>query len=95
MTTTTKTRAQIHFDDNIIEDRELEEMLEERQELKESVSAYRKADKKAKDKIPTITAPTPFRVGRFIIAKQAVAAKSVSFDTTESSRFTIKIIGEE
>ena len=84
MTTTTKTRAQIHMDDNIIRDEELEQLLEDRQ-----------ADKKAKDKIRSMETPTPYRVGRFIIAKQAVAAKSVAFETTESSRLTIKTVGEE
>lgn len=91
----TKARAQIHMDDTIIEDAELEKLLEGRQELKESVSAYRQADKKAKAKIATIVMPTPYRVGRFVISKQPVAAKSVAFDTEECSRVTIKLAGEK
>jgi len=83
------------MDDTIVENAELEKLLEDRQELKESVASYRKADKAAKDKIGSIETPTPYRVGRFIISKQDVAAKSVSFETTESYRFTIKFIGEE
>lgn len=90
----TKVAAQIHMDDNIVENAELEELLEARQELKESVSEYRKADKSAKDKIRSIEAPTPFRVGRFLISKRDIPAKSVSFETTEGSGFTIKIAGE-
>ena len=91
----TKVRAQIHMDDNIVKDAELERLLEERQELKESVASYKKADKEAKDKLRSIETPTPYRVGRFIISKHAIPAKSVSFDTTESSRFTLKTISEE
>jgi len=92
MVTKTKARPQIHMDDTIVENPELEKLLEERQALKESVASYRKADKAAKDKIRSLETPTPYRVGRFIISKQAVPAKSVAFETTEGSRFTIKTI---
>ena len=92
MVTKTKARPQIHMDDKIVEDAELERLLEERQALKESVSSYRKADQAAKDKIRSMETQTPYRVGRFIISKQAVPAKSVAFETTEGSRFTIKTI---
>ena len=95
MVSKTRARPQIHMDDNIVENPELEKLLEERQELKESVSAYKKADKVAKDKIRSIDTPTPYRVGRFIISKQAVPAKAVAFETAEGSRFTIKTISEE
>lgn len=95
MVSKTRARPQIHMDDNIVENPELEKLLEERQELKESVSEYKKADKAAKDKIRSIEEPTPYRVGRFIISKQAVPAKSIAFETTEGSRVTIKTISED
>lgn len=90
-----RVKAQIHMDDKIIKDDGLEKLLEKRQELKGSVSEYRQADKKAKEKIQTITTPLPYRVGRFIISKQPVAAKSVAFETEEGTRVNIKAIDED
>lgn len=87
-------QAQIGLEDKIINNPELEALLEERQELKPGVSEYRAADKKAKEAVLAIDTPTPFRVGRFIITKQAVPAKSVAFDVNESSRVTIKTVDE-
>ena len=91
----TKTKSQIHFDDRIIDNPELEKLLDERQDLKQYTKQYRQADKKAKDKIREISEQTPYRVGRYIISKDAVAARSVSFETADSSRITIKTVGEE
>jgi len=90
-----KVKPQGHLDDNIIQDEELEKMLEERQELKESVSAYRKLDAEIKDKIRSIEAPTPYRVGRFVIDKQEIPGRSVAFEIQSSFRFSIKLTGEE
>ena len=47
----TKKQAQIHMDDQIVNDPELESLLEERQELKVNVSEYIKVNKKAQEKI--------------------------------------------
>ena len=91
----TKARAQIHMDDHIIDNPELEKLLEERQELKFSVSEFHKADKSAKEKIRAIETAPPFRVGRFLITRQTTPPKAVAFETEESTRFNIKIAGEE
>lgn len=91
----TKVREQIHFEETIIEDPELEHLLDDRQELKESVSEFRKKDKEAKSKIRTIDKPMPIRVGRYIITKQNMPPRSVAFDTNGSIRITIKHIGDE
>lgn len=90
----TKVKAQISMDDRILKDEELENLLEERQELKQSVSDYRKADKKAKAKIATIQTEMPYRVGRFIIGKTVVPEKDVAFTTGESIRINIKTADE-
>ena len=97
MTTTTKTRpkAQIHMDEAIVENPELEKMLEDRQELKQAVAEFRKIDKDVKAKIGSIGTPTPYRVGRFVISKRELSAKSVSFETQASFSFTIKLASEE
>lgn len=90
-----KTKAQINMDDTIIDDPELEKMLEERQELKESIKAYNKLNKDVKDKLLTIEAATPYRVGRFIISRSEHPPRQVSFETQGSFSFTIKLAGEE
>ena len=90
----TKVRAQISMDDKVVSNLELEKLLEERQELKQSVSNYSKADKKAKAEIQKVQTPLPFRIGRFIIGKQEVAAKSVAFETGKATRITIKTVDE-
>ena len=90
----TRIRAQIHMEDNIVNNPELEAGLEERQVLKESVSDFRKVDKRAKAKIQEVQTPLPYRVGRFIIARQTVAAKSIAYETSEGARITIKTVDE-
>jgi len=90
----TKVRAQISMDDKVVDNPELEQLLEQRQELKQSVSDFRKADKKAKAKIQAVQTPLPYRVGRFIIGKQVIPAKSVAFETGEADRITIKTVDE-
>lgn len=91
----TKVKEQIHMEETIIEDTELEKLLDERQELKISVAEFRKIDKEAKSKIQQIDKPMPIRIGRYIINRQNVPAKSVTFETDASSRITIKHIGDE
>jgi len=88
----TRMKAQIHMEDNVVKDDELEKLLEDRQEQKQAASDYRKIDKKAKDKLATVQTPKPFRVGRFIIAEQKVDAKHVEFDSGESTRLSIKTV---
>lgn len=90
-----KTQAQIGMEDKVIDDPALEKMLEERQELKQGVADYRVKDKAAKQKIAGIETEGPFRVGRFIISRNPVPAKAVSFETGESIRLNIKLAGEE
>lgn len=95
MVTKTRPKPQIHMDDKIVQDPELEHMLEERQELKQAVSEYRKVDKDVKSRLRSIGTPTPYRVGRFVISKRDVSAKTVSFETQASFSFTIKLAGED
>ena len=46
-----KSRAQIGLEENVVRNADLEEALNERYELKEGVTLYRAADKKAKKMI--------------------------------------------
>ena len=91
----TKIKEQLGLEEVVVENPELEQLLELRQDLKQGVKDYRKADKDAKAKISTMTEPMPFRVGRFIIAKHSVPPRSVAFDVNEGNRISIKVLGEE
>jgi len=82
------------MDDRIIHDDELEELLETRQDLKEGVTAYREADKEARKKIGTVTAPMPFRCGRFIIDESMTPAGHVEFDKAGGTRIKIQTADE-
>jgi len=91
----TRARPQIHMDDNIINDPELERMLEEREEIKRGIADYRKLDKEVKNKLRSIETPTPYRVGRFVINSHVMPGKEVAFETQDSIRLTIKLAGED
>jgi hypothetical protein len=85
----TKTKPQVSMDDHIYDDPELLRWLDNREELKEYLRQYRQADKKAKERIRTIEAPTPFRVGPYVIDLKKSPGHSVWFETQESARITI------
>lgn len=90
-----KVKPQISMDETIVEDPELEKILDNRQDLKESVSEYSKLNKEVKGRLSTIETPTPFRIGRFVINRKITPARQVSFEASEGFTFTIKIAGEE
>ena len=90
-----KTKPQLHMDDNILDNPALEQLLESREELKQGAKDFRAADKAAKDMIRGIEAPTPYRVGRFIVDKGVVEAQTVEFERPEGFKFTIKAVTEE
>ena len=87
-----KDKAQIHMDYKIIEDEELMELLEGREELKATVNEYRKLDKTVKDRIESMANEIPFRCGRFVIERKEIAAKSVAYDTEESTTISIRTV---
>lgn len=90
----TKVKEQLGLEDVLVEDRDLELLLEARESLKGKVSEYKKRDKEAKAKISTMSVPTPFRIGRFIIAKQSIQPRSVAFDIDGGDRISIKVVGD-
>jgi len=91
----TQVKPQMHMDEKVVEDAELEKMLENRQEQKYAVANYRQVDKEVKEKLRSLETPTPYRIGRFRINKTMTPARSVSFEANESVRFSIKLAGEE
>ncbi len=97
----TMVRAQLALDEKFVEDHALEAALEERQRRKDSLSAVRAefntAAKLAEAEVEKQELPegVAIRVGRFRIARTRVAARHISFDTEESTRVRISLIGDE
>jgi hypothetical protein len=89
-----KEKPQISFDDNIIEDADLEKMLDDRQDLREAHLAYQKKDKEVKSYLKGVEYTTPYRVGRYIIDRNIVEPREIEFETSGGVRFNIKKIGE-
>ena len=78
-------------------DEQLEAALEEREQLRvrrlEAQSAFKVADKAAKDKLVefSLAVGEVARVGRFRIKKTSTAPREVSFETAGSERLNIKV----
>lgn len=91
---------QLGLDEQTIEDPEVEAALEEREKRKNSMNAVRKeyqdADEAAKVEIAKLELPEggAARVGRFRVTRQAIPARSVSFDTKASSRIRLSLVDE-
>ena len=94
-------RAQMAFDEQLIEDTALESALEERLKRKDSLNAVRKvydeADEAAQVEIAKLELPEggAARVGRFRITRSSIPARSVTFETKPSSRVRIAVIGDD
>lgn len=89
---------QLGFDEQTIEDPELESALEERQKRKNSLDAVRKqfdeADDLATAGIAKLELPEggAARVGRFRITRTALPAASIEFERKASSRIKISMV---
>lgn len=96
-----KSVPQLGFDEQVIEDEEIEQALEDREKRKASLSAVRKvyegAHEAAIAEITKLELPEggAARVGRFRITKAAIPARAVSFETKASSRVRIAVVGED
>lgn len=95
------TLQQQHALDEIqIENKQLEDTLEDRQRLKEHVKGARKAFKEADDRARALLSTHGLqddqvaRVGRYRITKKTVASRTVQFETDPTSRVTISLIPE-
>jgi len=92
--------------DNVIENQVLEKALERRQAAKDARSTaqgnYKQADDQAKAQLLALDLPDPepdepvtIRCGRFRIRIARVPSRSVAFDTDETRRTTISLLGED
>jgi hypothetical protein len=92
---------QTAFDEQVIEDEEIEAALEDREKKKASLDAVRKiydgANEHAILKISELELPEggAARVGRFRITRQAIPAGHREFDTKASSRIRISVASDE
>lgn len=92
---------QLGFDEELIENPDVEAALIERQGRKDALSSVRKEFKEAHEKaVAALTAielpeDGAVRVGRFRVTKSIVSARSVSFETQETSRLRITLLGDE
>jgi hypothetical protein len=91
-------RGQLAFDEKLVEDTALENALEERERRRAALNAvraeYEQAHEAAKVEIEKLELPADkaVRVGRFRIARTAVAARQVSFDTKATTRVRITLL---
>src|SRR3954454_1595152 len=96
-----KSVDQLGFDEQVIEDADVEAALEEREKRKASLQAVRKvydgAHEAAVAEIAKLELPEGgvARVGRFRLTRAAIPARSVTFDTKASSRLRITLLGDE
>lgn len=95
-----RTVPQTGFDEQVIEDADIEAALEERAKAKNSLDAVRKIyderHEKAIGEIGKLELPEggAARVGRFRITRRSIPAGHREFDTKASSRISIGVVGE-
>lgn len=93
-----KAVPQTGFDEEVIDDPEVETALEQREKHKASLAVVRKiydgAHEAAVAEISKLELPEGgvARVGRFRITRSAIPARSVTFDTKASSRVRIAVV---
>ena len=87
--------------ETVIENGDLEQALEKRQQLKDKAKAANKlardADAVARNEIEKLELglDAAVRCGRFVVALRAVAAKEVSFTTDPTTRLTIRKLDDD
>lgn len=97
----TTPQAQTALDERLVEDKDLEKLLEDRERAKgaagEARRKYSTLDDLAKEKVEDLALvdDETVRIGRFRISQVSVAGRSVSFETTPTSRLKIKTDGDD
>lgn len=94
----TRVKEQLAIDEKVIEDKELERLLEERQKVRDEMAEVRadlaKANEAANGAIAKLELPdgVPVRIGRFRLTRVEVDARHVEFDTDARSRVRIAVL---
>jgi hypothetical protein len=92
---------QLGFDEQVVDDPDIEAALEERERRRSSLNAVRKTYDEAHEaaiaEIAKLELPEggAARVGQFRITRRSVPAGHREFDTKASSRIYIGVVGEE
>lgn len=100
MATSVKDQPQLALDEQQLDDQALEDALEKRWQRSNAAKAARKALTEAHEKVLALVSEhdladgDALRVGRFRITKRAIQGRSVAFETADSSRITISVIGD-
>ncbi len=91
-----KTKPQAGFDDVVIEDEELLEVLEKRESMREAKAEYARLDRAAKARIDEKKhgVDGDVRIGRFMIGQRPTEARHAEFDVNASTRIIIKRIDD-
>jgi hypothetical protein len=88
-------KEQLGIDERVLDDPELERALEEREKAKagknEAARTFNTKDEVVKNRLEEldIEVDEPVRIGRYVCSRTKVAAKSVAFDTAETTRLAI------
>lgn len=95
MTASAEPDPQTSIYETTIAEPELEQLLEERAQLREKAAAARKraqgVHEQVRERIEQLDiADAPVRIGRFVVAMRPVAPRSVSFETSPTVRLVIK-----
>lgn len=96
-----KAVPQTGFDEEVIDDPDVESALEQREKHKASMAVVRKmydgAHEAAVAEIAKLELPEggAARVGRFRITRSAIPARSVSFEAKATSRIRIALVPDE
>jgi hypothetical protein len=88
-----ETRPQASFDEEILEDADLEAQLEGREQAKRQAAAvtagFRQLDAAAKEQILSLGVRGRLRCGRFLIDVKDAPGRQVSFETKPTTRVRI------
>ncbi len=91
-----KKKAQMSMDDRVVSNSEVLALLEEREDKRDALAAFRKADKDAKEAVKKLIADgekPPFRIGPYLISQKEHEERHVEFEITGGT--TIKIQNTE
>ena len=88
-----KAKAQASFDEAMVDDAELLEVLEKRESMKEAMAEYKRLDRAAKARIDekNYGEDGDVRVGRFVIGQRRTESRHADFDVAASVRIVIKV----
>ena len=80
-------RRQMGFEDQVVNNKELEAVLEEREAVLEAHTLYREKTKAAQAKVKDLGTEGSFRCGRFVITVKPKESRHVEFE--QGSRMEI------